>query len=41
MMIGKTFWKCIVLPSVLLSGGSVLVWTKVEMEKLRVDNSFW
>ena len=41
MLIGKTFWKCIVLPSVLREY-SVLVWTKEEMEKLqRVEKSIW
>ena len=41
LMIGKTFWKNIVLPSILMAS-SVLVWTKGELEILqKIENSVW
>lgn len=41
LLMGKTFWKSIVLPAV-LSSGQLMVWSKKEMEKLqRIENSVW
>jgi len=41
LLIGKTYWKTIVLPS-LLFASSVFVWNKDELEKLqRSENSVW
>jgi len=41
LVIGKTFWKNVVLPSVLASSG-VIVWRKRELEKLqRIENGVW
>ena len=40
-MIGKTYWKSVVLPSVLM-GTSVVCWNKGEIEKLqRIENGVW
>ena len=41
LLIGKTFWKSVVLPGV-LSANEVLVWTKAERQKLqRIENGVW
>ena len=41
LLIGKTYWKGVVLPS-LLYGAPVIDWNEGEMEKLqRVENSVW
>ena len=41
MMIGKTFWKSVVLPGVFV-GNAVLIWTEEEKQRLqRIENSVW
>lgn len=41
LLIGKTFWKSVVLPGV-LNSGQVMVWNKNERLKLqRVENGVW
>ena len=41
LLIGKTYWKSIVLPS-LLFASAVIVWNKSELEQLqRVENKVW
>ena len=41
IMIGKVYWKSVVLPSVFL-GASLICWTKLEMEVLqRIKNGVW
>ena len=41
LLIGKTFWKSVVLPSV-LSSDEVMVWTKSERDRLqRTENGVW
>jgi hypothetical protein len=41
LLIGKTYWKSVVLPS-LLFASSVVVWNKGELEQLqKVENSVW
>ena len=41
ILIGKTYWKSVVLPSV-LTGGAVVEWNKTELEKLqRIENKVW
>ena len=41
IMIGKVYWKSVVLPSVLM-GASVICWTKLELEVLqRIEYGVW
>ena len=41
LLIGKTFWKSVVLPGV-LHAGEVMVWNRTEMEKMqRIENGVW
>ena len=41
MLMGKVFWKSVILPRVLY-GSEVLVWTVSDMEKIqRVENGVW
>ena len=41
LLIGKTFWKSVILPSV-LHASQVIVWKKSEREKLqRIENGVW
>ena len=41
IMIGKVYWKSLVLPAV-LTGASVLCWTRSELEMLqRIENEVW
>ena len=41
LLVGKTYWKNVVLPS-LLHGNSVIIWNVAEMEKLqRSENAVW
>ena len=41
LLVGKTFWKSVVLPSV-LSSGEVMVWSKNKRESLqRIENGVW
>lgn len=41
ILIGKTYWKIVVLPSV-LTEGAVLNWNKTELEKLqRIESKVW
>jgi len=41
VLIGKTYWKSIVLPTV-LSSGDVMVWKKDERERMqRIENGVW
>ena len=41
LLLGKTYWKCVVLPSV-LHGSAMVTWMGSEMDELqRVDNKIW
>ena len=41
IVIGKVYWKSVVLPAV-LTGASVLCWTRSELEMLqRIENGVW
>lgn len=41
ILIGKTYWKAVVLPC-LLYGVGVVTWSKAELEKLqKIENSVW
>jgi hypothetical protein len=41
LLIGKTFWKSVVLPSV-LHGSAVVIWNKTELGKLQtIENAVW
>ena len=41
ILIGKTYWKSVVLPSI-LTGGAVVDWNKSELEQLqRIENIVW
>ena len=41
VLIGKTYWKSVVLPSV-LSSGQVMVWKRSERDRLqRIENGVW
>ena len=41
LMVGETYWKSVVLPSVLI-GNSVVVWKRDELSKLQcIENSVW
>ena len=41
ILIGKTYWKSVVLPSV-LTAGAVVDWNKTELDKLqRIENKVW
>ena len=41
MMIGKIYWKSILLPCI-LTENPVLIWTKEELERLqRIENGVW
>jgi len=41
LLVGKTYWKSVILPSVLKSS-QVVVWSRTEKEKLqRIENGVW
>ena len=41
ILIGKTYWKSVVLPGVLYAA-SILTWTRKEIDELqRIENQVW